>query len=497
MWAGEPWEVFQQALDAASEMDDQRVFWALGYLAGTCDVKFSERVPTAAIIAAGEKCTVEISKPFVEEQIATPRELLFVLLHEIHHRINGDLDREALRKSPISMLAANIAADLKINDTLLREHFFEGMPLLRRMYGKAGFPAVLLLPPDDLLDIYGNRSGARIPKRITFSMRNIFNSSLMAQVQKRSRKVPEVTRFMLEDCGFKGEASKDLTAFYLDGWSSLPSFETQYQRLKKYVKSASDVMFLGNHGEAGDKLPEDIMTALRRALREDAGQGGAPEEERVPDVKREARLPASFYTELRRILSPDPMHPLDAIAYAPDRSVLPHPGRREGYLMGAGIWPFFFSRPMLQRDLDEWRVHLYLDASGSMCDVLPLVMGVTLNLQDIVGEPIYLFSNEVFTVTAKELEGGQVKTTWGTDVDCLIDHAVSKGFKKVLVISDGIVNFERASLDAMKSHGLELYLLKTCRESRVPLETLAKKTWDMDEIMNGRRRGSPRGIFDY
>jgi hypothetical protein len=67
-------------------------------------------------------------------------------------------------------------------------------------------------------------------------------------------------------------------------------------------------------------------------------------------------------------------------------------------------------------------VHIYLDVSGSMDEVIDSLYGATLDCEDLIYPRIHLFSTKVVDITKAELRAGRCITTGGTSIDAVATH---------------------------------------------------------------------------
>jgi len=116
--------------------------------------EFSEKTPTASIGFSNSKLYLRFNKGFIKKYVSTPDCLLFVVLHELMHKIYGDLFTNLTNnKSDSNNFIANIAFDLHINRKLC--HDFLCVPtLLSNLYGTQDPLSRVFLPPELLLRDY-------------------------------------------------------------------------------------------------------------------------------------------------------------------------------------------------------------------------------------------------------------------------------------------------------------------------------------------------------
>ncbi|MEA3290868.1 MAG: hypothetical protein U9Q71_00930 [Pseudomonadota bacterium] len=105
-----------------------------------------------------------------------------------------------------------------------------------------------------------------------------------------------------------------------------------------------------------------------------------------------------------------------------------------------GQEPLFFRAEASSPGLDRrQQAHVYVDVSGSMGEELPLLYGALAPLLDYLHPEIHLFSTGVEDVTPFELRRGEVRTAWGTGIDCVTGHMVKNRVRRALIVTDGWV----------------------------------------------------------
>lgn len=114
---------------------------------------------------------------------------------------------------------------------------------------------------------------------------------------------------------------------------------------------------------------------------------------------------------------------------------------------------------------------VYLDVSGSMGDVLPALLGpLTKFVQDGLATASQ-FSTEVFPLPLKSLRKGDLTTTSGTDIDCVLSDALDDpNLRHIVVLTDGWV-----------AEPLP-HLLAAIRERGITVEAVIPKFGDGDAM---------------
>ncbi len=446
-----PEELLERCLEEAEKLSDPRILVCLGHLAQIAWVSFSNKTQTACIRFAGGRYRIDFSPIFVAGCLETSADALFVLLHEIGHKIHGDLLRvEDFNGSELRKNAANIVADIRINGELCRLFFPQGVPLLGKLYDEDKTGALLLLPPFMLLRKGAWEEAAAVPRE-----------DVIKAAKRRFRRA-----------GRKPADADALARWYVEAWLTPASHQGLLDRLLEILGDEEAPCFLGEHEPGEDPELADWGDLFSK----EAGKGDEEEEDEIVPV-----LPTQRATELheriRRALEPDTRNPRQVFAVTNERGVVPGSGRREAFLQAAGVWPVFFESAMPARVDDEQRVHVYIDVSGSTSEAQPVLYGLVVHLGELVGQPVYLFSNTVAPVSLKELRDGKRKSTGGTDFDCIVNHAVRNRFRKVLVVTDGYGGLEPQSHVKLRRERVRVYLLLTTDCDWCPLKEHARETW--------------------
>ena len=101
------------------------------------------------------------------------------------------------------------------------------------------------------------------------------------------------------------------------------------------------------------------------------------------------------------------------------------------------------------------RVHVYLDVSGSVHGILPALSGAVTDCARFVHPVVHAFSTEVAETTLPDLRKGRIRTTNGTDIRCVADHARRNRVTRAVIITDGYVGRPQAA-DLSTFEGIRL-----------------------------------------
>ena len=471
-----PRDLVNTALTCAWEMDDPQLGWALGHLAEISDVSYSQRVQTACIRRSRDRYTIEFSKEFAEKYLATPEDILFVLLHEIFHKVHGDLDRDLPEEGPVSKQVANLAADMQVNSALCDLFFKGGVGLLSRLYGEAKFPELLLLNPERLVSIQpaaGAKKGCKPCKNAPSRA-----GRPLSQVMWRKRILDH-----FRVAGFDGEDLETLMSCYFEAWKGETIFEVLYDHLRPFFGEEPPVIrLIGDHSgrvKGGWKID---LPGWDQVF-ERGGSGGGLFEDDL-EISELPAVPYKLVESIRRAMESDLANPQLSDGVAAECSPVFFPGRRESFMLASGIWPLFYKVQTDSRQEEERRAHMYLDVSGSTRSTQPLIYSLALHLKDKLGTPYYLFSNVVEELDMADLARGRVRTTGGTDFDCVFEHASRCGFRKVILLTDGFACISPENVAKVKSGQIALFLMLTDSNfvEGSPLVQLAREKWVLSDF---------------
>ncbi len=123
------------------------------------------------------------------------------------------------------------------------------------------------------------------------------------------------------------------------------------------------------------------------------------------------------------------------------------------------------------------RALVYLDVSGSMAGLLP-------HLVDLLVPPVRQglvvvrqFSTQVSELPLADLASGNLATTGGTDIACVLADAIELPFRRVLLLTDGQVGAPgQAWVSRFKNRGIEVFAAVPVNGSTSDLDGFAHVT---------------------
>ena len=380
------------------------------------EIEITPQVPTACV-TLGTRSKLRINPDFVARHCQTDQRLVMLVLHELFHVLLGHT-RLYERVTPVQ----NWAFDAVINSHLcLLFPDSAHTSLFRRLYKPDVFPEALLRPPED------------------------WNTPWV--------------RWHLQ-----GEALQAHKALYTESSATYEELFALIQNQLGQLQSGHPVAdpggvepsmerLLGNHDEQNPqgvdpdfaREVQDIVARWPMHERHAGPDKGADLDRTLIDVG-DARI--RTVAVIRRALWPL----LDsgaACSGAPRlmqgtvESCLPYRtmmDRKSEVVAACGLDPVFFKAVGNAPEIRRFeKVHVYVDVSGSMNDVIPVLYGALLPLMQWLHPRVHAFSTGIRDLSFSQIRKGAVESTWGTDIDCVTGHLLEHRIRRALILTDGWV----------------------------------------------------------
>lgn len=438
-------------------------------------LEVSDQVPTAAV-----ECTYRprmlLNPAFTDKYCQEDEHLFLLVMHELWHIILAHT-----RMYPRATMAHNIAFDAIINAGLSRQ-FPE--PEYRSFFKKINplddFPQVLLRPPDGWPDnpIYPSNVGPAGTENI---VRRLYPPK--------------------NDPGVKP-----------------PFYDEILDLLRQYAEENGiigwgDIILLGDHegeGQDGQALDDPVMKEIMKRVvkRWPKGQMGGSKERgsggEAEDLLTELQGSAeharrAFANVLRRCMNPGNsrqrrkakrevpgMTSINVMPNARDRTA---PAKR---ILGAPstLW----GQPGFTRarvpDVPG-KAYIYLDVSGSMGDVLPRLLTLMIPYVRKGLAEVYQFSTVVEPLPWQQLKTGYVRTTGGTNINCVAEHMIEAypAIRRTLILTDGYTGEPDEPLkQKLREINLKLHVVVPAEESTTEdLKDIATSMTVLPSIYPGSR----------
>ena len=390
------------------------------------DIELSERIPTAAVDVA-ERPRMLLNPGFVEKYCRRDEHLFLLVLHELYHVILGHT-----RLFPKLTVVHNIAFDAVINAMLCRQFpgaEFEGF--LETQNAWDDFPSRLLRPPPSWRAANGEI------------------------IEKDFEGIPDAQQAVLRR--LYGKDGNSVT--YLE------IFELLVNTLGNNATGQGYVL-LGDHDPSGKEQAvlanAEVFGIVRRVV-----EGWPPPPFRIAgrDEGRNAqfyqltaaeRAHKEFRLALERFLQQAGIlgggHANRRLKIVTEQivseSVLPEWRDRRVPALTA-LWG---ARPLIYRTTTPARrprrepvpvAHVYLDISGSMNAVLPAIAAALRKPHRQGACKVYVFSTVVDAVPPGRLLQAKVRNTFGTDINCVLEHVLGipekRRPRRIAIVTDGYV----------------------------------------------------------
>jgi hypothetical protein len=428
-------DLLEAALAAPVGPNAQGVLSVVADVLARCVVRPDPHTATLSITLGEKRSVLRVNEDFITREVHDPIDALFVGAHEAEHVLceHGSIPR--IPAVPDAVI--NIALDIQVNGSILRGLIEPTPGILGRLYRHDRFPELLLRPPTDIIDMLVERD----PEARVFAG---YTLDGWCQAQEARSWLLRFIRLLGRD-------------LHLPGWRLVPVLGDHRRRERAKTNQWSRAW-----GWSRSKHKDDLEL----------------DPEPVP-----ARLMERFRLAAQRALQPwleDAEPPLPV----QERSIIPAPGRREQVLRAAGILPVVYEHRSLPPIEPRQMVHLYLDVSGSMARERNWYGNLCRVLGERLAEPVWVWSTEVREATRADVLNGKMPTDGGTCIEPVIEHAIAKGFMRVLVLTDGEFGFEVELLrERVKEVGLEVvFLLLRGRGRPATREDLVSIAWEVMEV---------------
>ena len=413
--------------------------YGLETMLGLLDIVETDTIPTAAVPIGGRPRLL-INPAFVSEKCTTDEKLFMLIMHELHHVLLGHT-RLFKRVTP----QHNLAFDAVINAMLCRS-----MPedrwtaLFREQYKAEQFPYCLLRPPKG------------------FPNSPIFHVDLPDDIQAIIRNLYY---------GYQG--------------TFLEVFEAIGKRLMA-IPIGIIAQLLGDHRadkrgvNAGDN--QALFSAIRRIV-ENWPQPPQPIKGRslndyLEDVYiNVARIPSPNIVIRKAILQAAQRtgsHKGQFVSSSPRwlQQFWPTRDRRAFAQQQNGLLIPIYQGELIERVHSRQKVHLYIDVSGSMNIYRQDIVRGVLSCQKEIDAEVYLFSTKVIPIALEELKKGRLRSTNGTDIQCVVDHIEEAQAEAVVVLTDGYVGHP-SHRDQQKLNHCNIQVVLTPNGYKKDLQTIA------------------------
>lgn len=225
-------------------------------------------------------------------------------------------------------------------------------------------------------------------------------------------------------------------------------------RILADAKQVEKVLLIGSHGNSADadeksvdSIPKDVAAKIAADISASLSNinGAGYSQVLLALLKDALKSKVSIRTSL--LMEYTTRRKLDNFRKIFQRqqstiSPIPiYPSKRDLVLLAAGIWPGYFRNKVFVEHAQDQGIAIYLDVSGSVNRYLPEIFGILQHLRRDI-RSIYQFSNVVVETDFATLMQGHIKTSFGTDFDCVAASIQEKNYDKAIVITDGYASMK-------------------------------------------------------
>lgn len=370
--------------------------------------------PTAGITKEGR---LIYNPNFVAEYISCKEDLFSLIFHELLHPMFGHFIHHCGKLE-------NIAADAIINGVIsvLYAHASGGGRLFRKYYAPTGISGLMRsgskMAHSRYRDIY-----ARLYPQSHYSRDPLSTGEV---IQSLKILTPHVDLSAISLLGSHVESWGDSVACAA-GIEELP--KEILSRIAEEIKCSS----VGRAGQ-GAGYSEHLISWLLEALRTHLSIRKALLGRFV--TKRKIDKFKGLFQHRRISVSPIPLSP----------------SKRDLVMLAAGVNPCYFHNRTISVQERDQGLAIYLDVSGSVNESLPRILGILQNLRKEI-RTVFLFSNKVVEIPFESLLQGHLRTTYGTDFDCIAQSILDCNFDKAVIITDGEASMRDTFKVQLKARG--------------------------------------------
>ncbi|RMG42606.1 MAG: hypothetical protein D6718_13610 [Acidobacteria bacterium] len=455
-------------------------------------IEMSTEVDTACV-TLGLRSRLLINPDFVRLHCPTDGALAMLVMHELYHILLGHT-----RLFPRVTPEQNLVFDAVINAQLCREfRDLEHTLLFRRLYRPDVLPEALLRPPPGwgtrrvrwILDGAAGAAHRALYKNGSATYSELF-SLVAAAVAPAVKKLGEGAA---KNCagnepgdkdeqsspaglpgtdpsGRKPESGASGTRPSESGGEGGPNREggtagntgdSRQERRDGHPESAPAAgedwpLLLGNHGDPDDAggdadARSDLIEAVERVIAEWPRETRASGRDLGGDLAEGSIALGDANAATRRILrkailsvadlgtEPGHLGRADSVCRVP----LPYrtrPDRAAEARAALGLPVLFYAADLHHTSrVSCERAHVYLDVSGSVSALVPVMYQALLPLKNWIADKVHLFSTEVKDISFDELRRGRVLSTYGTEIACVTEHMIRNSIRRALIVTDGFV----------------------------------------------------------
>lgn len=436
-------------------------------------VVYSEAPGMTAAVMNTRPYTLIFGKPFIEENIQTMEDLVYLLSHELTHLVLDHFAPDIIKEfedKKLAKKAAHIIVDCQVNATVSNSLDPKYSEFVKRYYSQ-DMPYCFFRPdgepPTDELKALHQK---------LHSTHGITNRELIEGLMEWFKDQQDQLDQIIENLlGNHDDLFKDRAGNASSG------------ELEDLVDVVADNFLNRGEQSEGSGKPKESEGDPKKAngskeaeRGNKAGDGGPLVESKFKEIKEvlsQSRLVRKAFSKAG-VVSPAARIYRAIDSFSPKysrRSVVPNfRDRRTVALNSIGKLPVFHQNIEVGSKV---MVPCYLDVSGSQEHVLHEMRKVVLKLKDLLGNKIYCFSTVISETPLKKIKDGSYYTTGGTDFSPVLRHILKNNFRQAVIFTDGEASAAPQLVDQIRRRGVNITVgWTTPRPNLHPLDQLAKKT---------------------
>lgn len=478
-------------------------------IVGIGKVMYSAKDSMTAAVANTRPYTLIFGKEFMENNIRTDEDAVFILFHELTHLVLDHFALDVLElfaekgiagdnlKTIFAQQCTHIIVDAQVNATCkhtLKDRKYMEFPcdyysyakLLERWeetaeeFEKAG-KEVPPKPEDAMPYCFLHPDGENeCPEefkpvhRKLYSEQGISNSELIDTLlpwfQENEGNMQQVIKQLMgnhkdlikdprtANPGDLSDKEKEILEGIMEAIDeeNSKSKDRDYQQNKQGNKDDQELdKSLAQSRDIGDDL-EDSQDKSESGL--DYTLSSNPVKLHVRKIRERLRVNKAVTKILVKHFKPSPAGKLSRaiegfFPKTPKRTVVPNfHNRRTSSLYSQGVLPVFHDNPI--KGVKN-TVACYIDVSGSQEHVVPKVLAAVLRYKKLMGNFVYCFSTKVEDVHVKDLNK-HIFSYGGTDFNPIAQHMLDNKFKNVIVLTDGAAPLDKSYVEEIKRRKIKV-----------------------------------------
>lgn len=448
------------------------------------NITYSHARGMTACVINTKPYTLTFGVPFVEDNMETVEDCVYLLSHELTHLaldhfaddIQGMFKDKKLGKD-----AAHIIVDCQVNATchhsLRDDKYFE---FIKRYYPQDEMPQCFFradgTPPEEYKETHEK----------LYSVEGISNEELIEKLmpwfEENQDKLNDIRKDLLGNHQDMG-SGKSLDNDDLSDIAEHIADQSQQwlERDEDMVKGPGQGEGSGEendpNGEGKGEGDQPIGDETKQG--QQGGRGETPREKFIRTLKSQVDYSRKLKKQLEDTWTHSPQARIhraieDMSPKRRLRSVIPNfRDRRASTLHSSGATPLFYRRPRVGKKV---LVPCYLDVSGSQDHVLPVTVPVVVRLKQVVGDEVFCFSNIISPCRINDLQAGKYRSTGGTDFDPVAKHILDNHYDSAFILTDGYAHLSDHLIRELKNRKITIKVgWTTANPDIYPLKHVAQE----------------------